>query len=107
MSQTQKLKDLMLDGEPHRTDEIVRIVYGAGMSLARVGARIYDLKNKFNLNIIGWHDSQNPKLYWYQITPGGQTESRAAHNREIAGSIPAPATNLTRLGSNEPYYANA
>lgn len=33
----------------------------------------------------------------YRLSPGGQTESRAAHNREIAGSTPAPATKPAQL----------
>ena len=102
-SQTEKLYDLMSDGEPHRTDEIVRKVYGFGMSLARVGARIYDIKRKFNLNIIGWHDEKNHALYWYQITPDRAVVACQPHKLEVAGAIPAPATILTRLGSNEPW----
>jgi hypothetical protein len=39
-SQTQRLYEPPLDGKSHRTDEIVEKVYGQGLSLSRVGARI-------------------------------------------------------------------
>mgnify|MGYP001402886203 CR=1 FL=1 len=66
VSQTDKLYDLLSDGNAHRTDEIVSKVYSGG-SLARVGARIFDVKKKYGVEIIGWHDEKNPSLYWYQI----------------------------------------
>jgi hypothetical protein len=49
------------------TDEIVEKIYGAGLSLSRVGARIYDVRKKYKVKIKGWHDTENPKLYWYGI----------------------------------------
>lgn len=69
MSQTSLLLDLLLDLRPHRTDEIVEKVYGPKLSLARVGARIWDIKRKLpsSQTIRGWHDKENPALYWYQI----------------------------------------
>lgn len=65
-SQTDRLYDLLSDGEPHRTDEIVAKIYSGG-ALARVGARIWDVQKKYGVKIDGWHDHDNPKLYWYQI----------------------------------------
>lgn len=80
-SQVNKLYDLLKDGEAHRTDEIMKIVYGGDhLGLARVGARVNDLikrgcifvdengrplveKNKRR----GWPDKFNPTLYWYRI----------------------------------------
>lgn len=67
-SQTTRLHDLLSDGEAHRTDEVVRKIYSGG-ALARVGARIFDVQKKYGVKIIGWHDHDNPKLYWYQIQP--------------------------------------
>jgi hypothetical protein len=66
ISQTTRLYNLLLDGNPHRTDEIVNKIYSGG-SLARVGARIWDIQKKYGVKIIGWHDFETPKLYWYQI----------------------------------------
>ncbi|HTA21936.1 MAG TPA: hypothetical protein VK763_00265 [Terriglobales bacterium] len=66
-TQTQRLYELLLDGKSHRSDEIVEKIYGTGLSLARVGARVYDVQKKYGVKIKGWHDPQNPKLYWYGI----------------------------------------
>ena len=67
MTQTERHHELLKDGQPHRTDEIVEKVYGPGMSLARVGARQYDVEKKYGVEIAGWHDAQNPKLYLYRM----------------------------------------
>ena len=67
MSQTQKLYNLLSDGNPHRTDEIMLVVYGANhLGLARVSARIHDLKMEGH-NITGRKDKNNPTLYWYML----------------------------------------
>lgn len=80
MSQRLELLKLLEDGQPHRTDEIVRGVYGPHCALARVGARINDLR-KDGFNIIGWHDQENRKLYWYQLK---------AADRAIKATVAAP-----------------
>ncbi|HVB33738.1 MAG TPA: hypothetical protein VNJ52_05110 [Patescibacteria group bacterium] len=98
ISQTARLYELLKDGRPHRTDEIVKAVYpssnicfhcgrGDFKSLARVGGRINDLaegrwSGKTRCQFIdihgnllgiskgdlkGWHDPENPKLYWYRM----------------------------------------
>jgi hypothetical protein len=67
LTQTEKLFNLLRDGKPYRTDRIVSEVYGNGLSLARVGARIFDVKKKYGVGIVGWHDKENPALYWYQM----------------------------------------
>lgn len=67
-SQTDQLYNLLLDNKPHCTNEIMIKIYGGEhLGLARVGARIYDIKKKYGIEINGWHDSDNPTLYWYQI----------------------------------------
>lgn len=67
-SQTDKLYQLLKDGQPHRTDEIQAVVYGSEhLGLARAGARVFDVKRKYNVEIKGWHDTDNPALYWYHI----------------------------------------
>lgn len=68
-SQTLKLKELLDDMKPHRTDSIIKRVYGmTGPSVARVGARIADLKTQYGYEIQGWHDKVRRNLYWYQVT---------------------------------------
>ena len=69
MSQAQKLLNLLLDGEAHRTDEIMQRVYGGEhLGLSRVGARIYDIKKRGH-RIEGWRDPRWPTLYWYRLMP--------------------------------------
>jgi hypothetical protein len=69
MTQTERLLQLLKDGQPHRTDEILREVYGSEhLGIARVGARIADLK-KLGHHIVGYHDPQNRKLYTYKLIP--------------------------------------
>lgn len=69
MTQTQRLYAILRDGHPHRTDELVARVYGSRHAgLARVGARVLDVKKKYGVNVIGWHDKGNQALYWYQLS---------------------------------------
>lgn len=68
MSQTDKLYNLLKSGRAYRTDEIMEQVYGNDhLGLARIGARIYDLKKKYGVDIRGKKDDENPSLYWYWI----------------------------------------
>ena len=67
MSQKDSLFILLSDGEPHSTIEILEVVYGGShLGLARVGARIYDLR-RGGYDIQGWKDKDNPAIYWYQM----------------------------------------
>jgi len=68
MSQTEKLYNFLKSGEPVRTDFILREVYGGDhLGLARVGARVWDIKKKYKVKIKGWKDKNKKSLYWYQI----------------------------------------
>ena len=73
MSQVEKLYSFLQDGRPHRVDDILREVYGSheGFSIARLGARIFDLKRKHNVEIKSFPDPVNKKLWWYQIVKEG------------------------------------
>lgn len=67
-SQAEKLYELLKDGKPHRTDEIQRVVYGGDhLGLSRVGARVFDIKKKYGVEIKGWKDKERPSLYYYQL----------------------------------------
>jgi tetrahydromethanopterin S-methyltransferase subunit D len=69
MTQTERLLELLKDHQPHRTDEILLKVYGSQhMGIARIGARIADLKN-LGHTITGYHDPRNRKLYIYKLIP--------------------------------------
>lgn len=87
MSQKQLLKELLSDGKPHRTDEIMDKVYGGShLGLARVGARIWDLK-KDGCQITGWKDPDNPALYWYQMAIGDRIEEYENKNPQDGQSF--------------------
>lgn len=63
MSQTERLYNLLSDCEPHSTIEIMREVYGSDhLGLARCGARVWDIKKKYGVNIEGWKDKQNKTI---------------------------------------------
>ena len=66
-SQVVRLYELLSDGREHSTVEIMERVYGgAHRGLARVGARVWDLK-KLGYNIEGRKDRVRPSVYWYQL----------------------------------------
>lgn len=66
-SQKIRLLQFLSDGQPHRTDQLLQEVYGSEhLGLARVGARIWDLKQE-GKNIAGWKDKDKSSLYWYQL----------------------------------------
>lgn len=74
MSQANRLLQLLADGKVHRTDEILEKVYGGShLGIARVGARIWDLKSRGH-KIIGWKDPDHPSLYFYQLLFAQSTE---------------------------------
>lgn len=71
-SQLDRLEKLMRDYKPHRTDEIVEKVYGPRLSLSRVGARIWDFKNKRlkeGETVESFRDPDNHGLWFYQLVP--------------------------------------
>lgn len=73
-SQTEKLYNLLSDMKPHRTDEILHSVYGGShLGIARISARIYDVKRKYHVEIESRRDTVNETLYWYQIIPSGNS----------------------------------
>ena len=83
LSQKEKLYNLLKDGNPHRTDEIVAKVYGGEhLGLARVGARIWDLKRD-GYEIKGEKDKQQPTLYYYQMILSGQTRLFEMPEKEL------------------------
>lgn len=93
LSQNEKLYDLLKDRRPHSTLEILSVVYGGShLGLARVSARVWDLTHgkwagKSRVEINGWHDKENPTVYWYQIKnepyPLYRIESKKIESREI------------------------
>jgi len=81
MSQAESLCNLLKDGKPHRTDEILEVVYGGShLGLARCGARIYDIKKR-GFDVIGWRDPVTPSLFWYQLRGISATPAKNPVNK--------------------------
>lgn len=69
LSQVVKIYKILSDGKPHRFDEIQQELFGGTKYGAfRLGARIFDIKKEYGVDIIGHKDKNNPALYWYQLT---------------------------------------
>lgn len=69
MTQTEKLFHLLRDQKPYRTDKILSQVYGSEhLGIARIAARIYDMKQQYNVEVDCWKDKKTKTLFWYQIT---------------------------------------
>ncbi len=70
MAQLKRLRDFLSDGRPHDTPSIMREVYGdEHLGIARVGARIHDLRHKHGLTIRAWRDETRRTVTWYQLIP--------------------------------------
>lgn len=68
MSQINRLLNVLEDGLPHRSDELLKNVYGSEhLGLARLAARIYDLKKRMNVQIRSYPDPEHKSLTWYQL----------------------------------------
>ncbi len=66
-SQADRLLDLLRDGVEHSTIEILERVYGGGhLGIARIGARIHDLKGR-GFEIVSRRDEQRPTIWLYQL----------------------------------------
>lgn len=78
MSQLRRLKELLSDNKWHRTDEIARVVYATpegAVTVSRIGARIFDLKKKFNAQVDSKPDHEQPSLWLYRmLPPNGQRD---------------------------------
>ena len=70
MTQKERLKLVLDDGRPHRTDELLELVYGsAKLGIARLGARVYEVRQSLPRTqaVKAWKDKQNHALTWYQL----------------------------------------
>jgi len=68
MSQVLDMYALLSDYKPHSTKEILKEVYGSShLGIARIGARIYDIKDRFRVQIKSWQDPVRKTIWWYQM----------------------------------------
>ena len=69
-SQTTRIYNLLMDGEPHRTDEIQIKIYGRNhLGTARISGRVSDIRRIYKITVDGWKDKDIPSLFWYRILP--------------------------------------
>ena len=69
MSQAKKLLALLSDHQWHSTVEILERVYGGShLGIARIGARIWDLRNAGH-QIEGKKHPEKPSIYQYRLVP--------------------------------------
>ena len=86
MSQRERLLDLLKDGEPHSTIEILNEVYGVEhYGVARISARIIELRREGYL-IDGWKDKEKKTVYWYRLV--GSRASAAPKPLKAAQRFP-------------------
>ena len=69
-TQASKLYDLLLDGNPHSTSEILDKVYGLDFKgYANIHGRVTDLRKKYGVRIINFKDDKIKSLTYYQLLP--------------------------------------
>lgn len=90
MSQIDRLYSLMSDGEPHSTFEIVEKVYDMDTTtIARVGARIFDVKRRFGAYIESYPDKSNKKMWWYRMKKSSPANVSAVGGQRSALESPS------------------
>ena len=68
--QINRLSDLLLDGNPHSTNEIQEKIYGREhLGYANIHGRITDISKKYGVKIINFKDDKIKSLSYYQILP--------------------------------------
>lgn len=73
-SQTERLYELLSDGQWHSTVEILEKCYGSDrLGIARISARIYDIKKKYDVVIESRRYYTNLKIWEYRMIPAVYT----------------------------------
>ena len=70
MSQADRMLEVLKDCQPHSTPDLLLRVYGSEhLGIARVGARIFDLKAKLpeGYEIRSWRDPKRKTVWVYQL----------------------------------------
>ena len=69
ISQTQRLYNLLSDGQPHSVPEIMLKVYGIEHSgYCNVHGRITDIRKKYGVEVKNLPDINRRSITWYQMT---------------------------------------
>lgn len=100
MSQAESLLNLLSDGKPHSTVEILEKIYGGShLGLARVGARVYDLRLK-GYEIEGKKDEVTKSIYWYQLKGEKSASPLHIESEAVADSGESVTPDLYRTQLN-------
>jgi hypothetical protein len=94
LSQSKRLFNLLKDGKEHSTVEILEVVYGGSHTgLARVGARIKDLKDD-GRDIDGYFKPGSRSVYWYRLKnpplPPPRYEMQVRNGQRVMVLLPSP-----------------
>ena len=69
-SQVDRLYDLLLDGNPHSTNEIQEKIYGREhLGYANIHARVTEIRKKYGVRVINFKDDKIKSLTYYQLLP--------------------------------------
>ena len=69
-TQTDRLYDLLSDGNAHSTTEILEKIYGLGHSgYANIHGRVTDIRKKYGVTIINFKDDKIKSITYYQLLP--------------------------------------
>lgn len=69
-SQVDRLYDLLSDGEPHSTTEILKKIYGREhLGYANIHGRVTDIRKKYGVKVRNFKDDRIKSLSYYQIEP--------------------------------------
>lgn len=87
MSQVDKLLELLSDGQPHPTTEILRVVYnlsGEEKGIARIASRVTDLRDRGYV-IESRRGLKNKTVWWYKLmsVPEKKAERRKIVDLEM------------------------
>ncbi len=75
-SQTDRLLDLLNDGQWHSTPDILAAVYGSEhLGIARIGARVKDLKDR-GFEIESRRDDMHKTVWHYRLVSGPKAPPR-------------------------------
>lgn len=66
MSQKEVLLQILSDGRPHPSFELMEQVYGFGRKGGRLAARVNDLK-AMGHQIASWRDRDVKGMWWYML----------------------------------------
>ncbi len=98
MSNVEAIFAILSDRRAHSSFEIVREVYKQNApTIARLAARIYDIKKRFGVEVLSWKDHTNPKMTWYMI-PKDVVDVAPARSEPVQSALFARPLRINLIG---------